>query len=267
MAQQNSDDFGSVSRLRLAWDHLPSAVRRPIVWTMRSERIRTGLLDRLGIRSRSGFFPLSRGGLVAIDKACEQLAADGPGGDYYEFGLYRGYTLWYAQRAARQAALHSMRFFGFDSFAGLPEVRGEDRKAGIFVSGDYGCERSEVERLLTENGFDWSSAELIEGFFDQSLTPEVKQRHSMAPAALVMIDCDLYQSTVPVLTFLEDLIQDGTVILFDDWYCFDGAPNRGEPRAFAEFLDAHPGWSAEWFLDFPTYGRGFVMRRRQADPV
>ena len=199
---------------------------------MSSDRIRLTLLDKLGIRKKSGFITLSNGGPAAIDIAMKRLSAEGPVGDYYEFGLYRGYTFWYAQHAADRAGLATMRFFGFDSFAGLPEIKGEDHKAGIFIPGDYGCTRDEVEKQLTEHGFDWSRATLTEGFFDASLTPETRQALGAGPASLVMVDCDLYQSTVPVLAFLADLLQDGTVVLFDDWYCFREADDQGEPRAF-----------------------------------
>jgi hypothetical protein len=228
---------------------------------MRSDRIRLALLDRLGIRQKSGFMTLTQGGVKAIDSAIDYLASNGPSGDYYEFGLYRGYTFWYAQHAADRAGLAGMRFFGFDSFAGLPDVQGQDRRAGVFISGDYSCTREEVERFVSSHGFDWSRATLVEGFFDSSLTAERKLQYRMGPAALVLVDCDLYQSTVPVLAFLADVLQDGTVILFDDWYCFAGAPDRGEPRAFAEFLEAHPEWRAEWLKDYPVYGKVFVMRR------
>ena len=46
-------------------------------------------------------------------------------------------------------------------------------------------------------------------------------------AAFVYIDCDLYESTVPVLRFVLPLLQTGTVIAFDDWYSFNGDPERG----------------------------------------
>jgi O-methyltransferase len=229
---------------------------------MRSQRIRLRLLSLLGIRDESAFFPLSDGGSVAaIEGSLAELLSAQVIGDYFEFGLYRGYSFWSAQRAAKGIGHSSMRFFGFDSFEGLPEVEGNDRKAGIFVSGDYRCSRPELERLLSEHGFDWDCAVLVDGFFDQSLTPEIKQRHAMSSAALVMIDCDLYQSTVPVLRFIADLIQEGTILLFDDWYCFAEADDRGEPRAFREFLAGHPDWTADRRQRFSRYGQAFVMRR------
>jgi O-methyltransferase len=229
---------------------------------MRSERVRLKLLSLLGIRDESAFFPLSDGGSVAaIEASLAQLVSTGVTGDYFEFGLYRGFSFWSAQQAATRIGLSSMRFFGFDSFEGLPEVIGNDRKAGIFVSGDYRCTLPEVERLLSEHGFDWDRAVLVGGFFDRSLTPEIKQQHAMSPAALVMIDCDLYQSTVPVLGFLADLLQEGTILLFDDWYCFAEADDRGEPRAFREFLAEHPEWTAERRQRFSRYGQAFILRR------
>ncbi len=245
--------------LRKAWDAVPSVVRRPIVWSMRSERVRLKVLSRLGIRDEEAFFPLSNGGAAAIDASFARLKEDGVVGDYYEFGLYRGYTFWYAQGAADRAGLTTTRLFGFDSFEGLPEVEGNDKRVGIFISGDYRCSIEDVRERVSEHGFDWDRAALIPGFFDDSLTEAVKEQQAMGPAALVMIDCDLYQSTVPVLRFVADRLQPGTILLFDDWYCFNESPEHGEPRAFREFLEAHPEWTAEPFLRFPTYGQGFVM--------
>ena len=95
----------------------------------------------------------------------KRLSAEGPVGDYYEFGLYRGYTFWYAQHAADRAGLATMRFFGFDSFAGLPEIGEKTIKLKAFsFQATTGATRDEVEKQLTEHGFDWSRATLTEGF-------------------------------------------------------------------------------------------------------
>lgn len=191
----------------------------------------------------------------------EHVSKMGLTGDYYEFGLYRGYTFWTAQQAADQLNMTDMRFFGFDSFSGLPDVEGADRDAGIFISGDYSCSKEEVTKYLSENGFDWTRGCLVEGFFDESLTEKLKQDLGLGPAAVVMIDCDLYQSAVPVLTFVEDLLQGGTVLLFDDWHCFGDDPQRGEIRAFSEFVERRPDWRAEHLADYGAYGRVFAMHR------
>ena len=80
----------------------------------------------------------------------------------------------------------------------------------------------------------------VRGFYDRSLTPELAARLRPKKAAVVYIDCDLYESTVPVLAFVREFLQPGTVIVFDDWNCFLGDPERGERRAWAEFTARYP---------------------------
>ena len=57
----------------------------------------------------------------------------------------------------------------------------------------------------------------IPRYFDRSLTPEARACLGLARAAIVMIDCDLYESTVTVLAFLTPLVAQGTIIIFHDW--------------------------------------------------
>ena len=67
-------------------------------------------------------------------------------------------------------------------------------------------------------------------------------------AAVIYIDCDLYTSTVHVLDFIQDFLQRGTIIVFDDWNCFFGDPNKGERKAFREFLAKNSGLVFEEFI-------------------
>src|SRR5258708_26847345 len=131
----------------------------------------------------------------------------------------------------------------------------------MFVSGDYRAPKDQVEQLLIHHGFDMERAVLVQGYFAQSLTREVKHDADMGRDALVMVDCDLYQSTVPTLAFIAERLQEGTIILFDDWYCFGESEQHGEPRAFGEFLDAHPEWTAMPLQRFSGYGQSFVVHR------
>jgi O-methyltransferase len=57
-------------------------------------------------------------------------------------------------------------------------------------------------------------------------------------AAIVWLDADLYSSTVPVLNFITPLVQDGTVLVFDDWFSFRGSPFKGVQKAFYEWVEA-----------------------------
>ena len=40
----------------------------------------------------------------------------------------------------------------------------------------------------------------------------------MRHVAMVNVDRDLYPSTKEVLSFVEDLVQPGTIIIFDHWH-------------------------------------------------
>src|SRR6202034_4517953 len=76
--------------------------------------------------------------------------------------------------------------------------------------------------------------------YEKTLPPALKQELGIQKASIVLIDCDLYESTVPVLNFVTDFIQTGTVLIFDDWYSYKGRLDRGEAKAFVEWLKLNP---------------------------
>jgi len=78
-----------------------------------------------------------------------------------------------------------------------------------------------------------SAFNVVLGLFDESLTNKIP----IEQAAIVWIDCDLYSSTVPVLKFIKPLLQDGSLVLFDD---FGGTADESERRALREFLSDNP---------------------------
>lgn len=85
---------------------------------------------------------------------------------------------------------------------------------------------------------------------------------SLRKQQLFLIDCDLYESTVPVLNFITDYLQNGTIFTFDDWYCFRGDPQRGEWRAFKEWLKNNPSIKAIQLRKFGSGGNSFIIRRK-----
>lgn len=148
-------------------------------------------------------------------------------GVIFEFGVYQGNSV------RKMAELTDSKIFGFDSFEGLPEpwIHGrKDFKKGHFAV----AQLPEVPE----------SVELIKGFFDKTLIPFVsKFRLTGEKIRLIHIDCDLYSSAIFVLKTLNDLIDVGTVILFDELCDFsdDGSryPNwlDGEWKALNEWSD------------------------------
>lgn len=182
-------------------------------------------------------------------------------GDYYEFGVFHGNTMITAWHFAKRHKLDDMKFWGFDSFEGLPEIKSKDAEGfKHFEQGQFGCTIEQTNKIMKSKGVNTEEIRLIPGWFHESL-PLHKNVIKFRKAAVVMIDCDLYESTVPVLEFLTDLVQEGTIILFDDWNCFRGNPERGEQKAFSEWLAKNPDIKAVPFMKFHWNGMVFLMRR------
>ena len=115
--------------------------------------------------------------------------------------------------------------------------------------------------FLTTYGVDWDKTHLVEGWYDETLTRATRQRYQLRRCSLCVIDCDLYSSARLVLEFLEQLVGEACVILFDDWTSFENQETRGEQKAFTEFLQVNPKFSAEPFIEFGGHGKGFIVRR------
>jgi len=174
-------------------------------------------------------------------------------GDYAEFGVLRGQTFLEAWLAIRRYELSEARLHAYDSFAGLPEVEGPDR-GGPFRGGQFSAPRQLFDR--TTRPIPADRITVTQGFFAESLP-----RAAMHRVAVAWVDCDLYESAVPVLHFLTDQLVDGAVLVFDDWFCFHGRPDRGEQRACQEWLADHPQIRLVQYRDFHWGGRAFLVNR------
>ena len=146
-----------------------------------------------------------------------------PAGHVMEFGVYRGRSI-----ATLASALPDRVINGFDTFTGLPLPwrRGPDDTydVGHFDTGGLPAVPPNVA--------------LWPGEFATSL-PGWLATHP-GPAALIHIDCDLYESTRTVLSMLDDRIVPGTVLVFDELCDWTGsgvypAWREGEWRALDEW--------------------------------
>lgn len=223
------------------------------------------LASRLYHLANGGFHSLSPDAVRAIDEAFRYLvqkkSADSVG-DYYEFGLFRGFTFQKAYQSAADIGLSGMRFYGFDSFAGLPDPVGIDKVDGRFFRGQFACSKKKVEENLLVMGVDPRLVTLIEGFYEESLTEDLRQRYPFKRAALVFLDCDYYSSSKTVLNWMAPYLTPGSILLFDDWYSYGQSSELGQQRAFGEFLAANMQFEAEELCEFKEHGKGFILRDR-----
>ncbi len=176
-------------------------------------------------------------------------------GDYLEFGVFQGNSFILAARLAQKYGMNKMRYFAFDSFEGLPEGEGQ-----CFHRGDYCCSEQGFMHMVGKAGVRLHKVVLVKGWYDKSLTVGTKKRYQLDRAAVIHVDCDLYSSTKIVLPFIEDLLQKGTILIFDDWYAFHNQADIkefGEQKAFNEWPLRN---AFEDFYDFPPT-RAFIMSR------
>ncbi|MGK7869342.1 TylF/MycF/NovP-related O-methyltransferase [Falsiroseomonas sp. E2-1-a20] len=239
-------------------------LRRAAIRTLQA----TGLNDvasRVYYRHFHGFRSASPGldeGFAAIFAEAARRGSLA-GADYAEFGVFKGYSFWLAQKLAAEHGFRP-RCFGFDSFEGLPEIRGIDRTGhGEFRKGQYACSLDVVRRNLESAGVDWRRTHLVKGYFERTLTAELVERHAIRRIGVAMIDCDLYDSTVTALAWLGPLIGDGTILIMDDWNCFNADDERGQRRATREFLAARPRLRLESIVTYGLNSEAFVVREAQ----
>ena len=84
------------------------------------------MASRVYHKFNSSFRSLSAEAPGAIERAvtiANSTNGDDPG-DYYEFGLFRGFTFLTAYQTAESLGISNMQFHGFDSFEGLPDLEG-----------------------------------------------------------------------------------------------------------------------------------------------
>ena len=179
-------------------------------------------------------------------------------GDYLEFGVYKGYTMSIAFNFAKKYKLNTMNFYAFDSFQGFPELKGVDKDGyQQFKGGTYKSDIDIFKKNLKSHGVNLKKVKIIPGFYDEVLG--TLPGNFSNKASIIWVDCDLYESTVSVLKYAYDYIQEGTVIIFDDWNCYRGNPKRGEKRAFSEWLEEHPEILVEKFFSFGWHGNSFIL--------
>lgn len=190
-------------------------------------------------------------------------------GSYLEFGVYRGSTFANYYHSFKRSNL-SIGMFAFDGFQGLPQPEGVDATPGHaqFGEGEFGCSQEEFIEGLAARGVPRGAYTITPGLFQESLTPNLHRNLDLVKAAIVYIDCDLYESTKPVLEFVQPILQDGTLLIFDDYFCFKGNPDFGERRAFREFLERNPNIEVTDYSKFSSVGQAFIVHllgNRDAD--
>lgn len=121
--------------------------------------------------------------------------------NYLEFGVHEGdsFKRWLTLDKSPQS-----RFWGFDTFTGLPTDWTKDRPKGYFnVDGQTPVVND-------------SRASFVAGLFQETL-PHFLKTFPNDKRLVIHNDSDLYSSTHYVLSKLDDFITPGAIIIFDEF--------------------------------------------------
>ena len=123
-----------------------------------------------------------------------------------------------------------MHFFGYDSFEGFGEIS-ENDKHKFYTNQNfrtsYKKTKKRVLKLLEESKFT-----LVKGFFEESLSSVCDKK-----ARIIFIDSDTYKSANLALNFLKNAIQEGTIIILDDFFSYKGSMKKGVAGATYLFME------------------------------
>lgn len=137
--------------------------------------------------------------------------------NYLEFGVAGGTSFkWWVEHNKNEAS----RFFGFDTFTGLPE------DWNVFKAGDM----SAGGKFPQIND---SRANFLKGLFQDTLPAFLKEL-SNDKRKVIHMDADLYTSTLYVLTSIHPYLKPGDIIFFDEF-----AVPQHEFLAFKNFVDSY----------------------------
>lgn len=190
-------------------------------------------------------------------------------GDVFEFGTFRGYTARLMAQLMDELKTPGALYL-FDSFEGLPDSPSEVDRRSYEIAlnkrwrpGNMGVEpdmdervRAAVTAILPAD-----RVHVVKGYFEDTLGAHVPNTQ----AALVHVDCDLYESSRLVLEemFSKNLVQDGMLLVFDDFNCNRASPFMGERRALTDVFDKQERyWTSPWF-SYGWHAQVFFVHDKQ----
>lgn len=157
-------------------------------------------------------------------------------------------------------ALHGVcdAFFAYDSFEGI--VGATASETTTFPDGDYSANLETFHENLQLASVDLSAVRAVRGPFQRTLI-KPPEEHGLTKVCLAHIDVDVYEPAKLALDYLTPVLQQGALIMFDDYDHMAASNNKGERRAVREWLAANPSFSLEPYRNYAIFGRSFIFDR------
>lgn len=230
-------------------------------------RIKIGYRWRSEVFRSLGFTTLSRERILW--DGMEFLTYNRVFGDYAEFGVYQGKTFGTAYHFFKQTEdkfpeIKKMTFHALDSFEGFQELKGVDDHP-MFQKGGRAAGTDVFYEVMKKMKVPTQQVKTYEGWFSETLRAggQADQQIRDASLSFVYFDCDLYESAMDVLPFLEKKLMFGAIVAFDNWFCFAAHPEKGEQGALTEFLKTRPYIKMIPFGRFGWHGFAFVYHKME----
>jgi len=183
-------------------------------------------------------------------------------GDYFEFGCHKVRTFRMALTEARKKNFNDMNFLAFDSFEGSPDYGNQNKEHNdIYTPGGLSTSEKTFLKTIKEHGLFIDKIKTFKGFYKDSLNIENKQKllNDNHKISLVTMDCSFYSSFVCAFDFIEDFLQEGSIIYIDDYrVTYKGNPEKGVPLSFKEFKEKSI-FKYEAFLNVGWFGKSYIV--------
>ena len=163
------------------------------------------------------FLDFSLAKYLAIKKAMYITAIDQTYGSYLEFGVFTGSSFNFAMKINKQLEKHfgitDCEFIGFDSFEGFGEIQDND-KHPFFKNEIFSIDEQKILRNIKKCSKGQKNR-IIKGFYDKTLADKTTVDLEIKKSRVILMDCDLKESTRLALEFIKPSLQEGTIILFE----------------------------------------------------
>lgn len=209
----------------------PSAAISNVSWT--EERDLPGVLQRV-----RPFTMVPTPALTELARQVRTVLDGGIPGDFVECGTWRGGSSFLMADLLRLSGVSGRKVWMFDSFEGIPppeEIDGVAAKAWAenkdspWYHDNLRVSLEDVQRSAAALGLAERTM-MVKGYFEKTLSAH---RERVGPIALLRIDADWHASVKCCLDQLYDQVVDGGLVVFDDYFAYDGCA-----IAVHEFLGA-----------------------------
>ena len=213
----------------------------------------------------------------ALHKSWGHIFNNNLHGFYIELGVYKGgsaieslknfkqFKIWFNQQkksdelwrreVANSSSLNKIINFHFlDTFKGMP-ANNENNIS--FAEGNFISNFKDVKKNIEKYSNKDTNCHFYKGLFSDCKN-DVKKNIGSEKVAIANIDCDLESSTVDALNIVDAHLQIGSIILFDDYNCYNSNNAFGQRKAFKDF-NKKSNFIFEKFFSYGYGGQSFLV--------